>query len=174
MADALRKKRSVRLGYRKVLTKRLHEAGSILEGMGAAMEVDQVKLGQLKLSVSEKLVALKKLDDEIIDLIENDDEIVQDISETDEYNENVYNSLAKIEMYLADRAKTMPSDSMRHNDISSKMKLPRLDLPVFNGDIMQWITFWDLYVVSVDTNPSLSPVEKHICARWLAIQPKML
>ena len=61
MSDALRKKRSVRRGYREVLTKRLSEANAILEGIVDDMEVDPVKLGQLKLSVSEKLICFQKL-----------------------------------------------------------------------------------------------------------------
>ena len=167
MADALRKKRSVRKGYREVLTKRLGEANVLLGGIATDREVDPVKLGQLKLFVNEKLLVLKKLDEEIIDLIDGDEEIVQEISETDQYNENAYNSLAKIETYLADKARKVPSDSVHASDVSSKTKLPKLDLPVFKGDVTEWIAFWDLYVVAVHTNPSLSPIEKFTYLRTL-------
>ena len=56
---------------------------------------------------------------------------------------------------------------MHASDVSSKTKLPKLDLPVFKGDVTEWIAFWDLYVVSVHTNPSLSPIEKFTYLRTL-------
>ena len=56
--------------------------------------VDAVKLGQLRLSINEKLTAIKKLDDEIVELRQDDEEIVKDITETDEFNEKVYEHLA--------------------------------------------------------------------------------
>ena len=136
MADALRKKHSVRKGYREVLTKRLGEANVLLEGIVTDREVDPVKRGQLKLFVNEKLLVLKKLDEEIIDLIDGDEEIVQEISETDQYNENAYNSLAKIETYLADKVRKVPSASVHASDVSSKTRLPKL---VFKGDVVKAI-----------------------------------
>ena len=30
-------------------------------------------------------------------------------------------------------------------------KLPKLNLPVFNGDVLQWQSFWDQFVAAVDS-----------------------
>lgn len=39
------------------------------------------------------------------------------------------------------------------------MKLPKLDLPVFNGDPINWTVFWDLFKTSVHDQP-IAKVQK--------------
>ena len=31
------------------------------------------------------------------------------------------------------------------------MKLPKCNLPVFNGDVLQWQSFWDRFIAAVDS-----------------------
>ena len=38
--------------------------------------------------------------------------------------------------------------------------LPKLNLPVFNGDPLKWLTFWDSFDVGVNSKPGLSEVDK--------------
>ncbi len=40
------------------------------------------------------------------------------------------------------------------------IKLPKLDVPVFNGNILNWRSFWEQFTVSVHDRPSLSNSEK--------------
>ncbi|KAG0412464.1 hypothetical protein HPB47_010402 [Ixodes persulcatus] len=42
----------------------------------------------------------------------------------------------------------------------SNVKLPKFELPKFNGDLAEWQTFWDQFQLSIDQNPVLSPVDK--------------
>ena len=42
----------------------------------------------------------------------------------------------------------------------AKVKLPKLSLKRFNGDITQWSTFWDTFQSSIDSNPGLSNIDK--------------
>lgn len=39
-------------------------------------------------------------------------------------------------------------------------RLPKLDLPKFDGSLLQWQSFWDSYESAVHTNPLLSGVQK--------------
>ena len=39
-------------------------------------------------------------------------------------------------------------------------RLPKLVLPTFNGNPLQWQTFWDSFKAAVDSNPCLSQVQK--------------
>ena len=41
-----------------------------------------------------------------------------------------------------------------------KIKLPKLELPKFRGDITQWQGFWDQFNTSIHENTSLSDIEK--------------
>lgn len=40
------------------------------------------------------------------------------------------------------------------------VKLPKLSMKKFNGDLTKWITFWDSFSSSMHSNPSLSNVDK--------------
>lgn len=43
---------------------------------------------------------------------------------------------------------------------SSFSKLPKLELPKFDGDIMEWSAFWDSYESAVHSNHSITNVQK--------------
>ena len=40
------------------------------------------------------------------------------------------------------------------------VRLPKLDVPTFNGDILKWITFWEQFTVAVHDLTHLSNAEK--------------
>ena len=43
---------------------------------------------------------------------------------------------------------------------SSHVKLPKLSLKKFNGDLTQWTTFWDTFEAAVHQNPALTSIDK--------------
>ena len=43
---------------------------------------------------------------------------------------------------------------------SNYHRLPKLDFPKFDGNVLQWTTFWDSYESAIHYNPSLTPVQK--------------
>ena len=45
------------------------------------------------------------------------------------------------------------------------MKLPKLDVPTFNGDILNWRTFWEQFQISVHDRTHLSDAEKLVYLR---------
>jgi len=40
------------------------------------------------------------------------------------------------------------------------IKLPKLELQKFNGDVLKWQEFWDSFDASIHRNPNLQPVDK--------------
>lgn len=42
----------------------------------------------------------------------------------------------------------------------SKMKLPELRLPTFDGNVLQWQSFWDSFKTAIHANPDLEGSEK--------------
>ena len=54
--------------------------------------------------------------------------------------------------------------STSHTDTSSMsrsdLKLPRLDLPTFDGNYLSWTSFWELFDACVHRNESLSNIER--------------
>jgi hypothetical protein len=52
------------------------------------------------------------------------------------------------------------SDPTHASSDPKGVKLPKLDVPVFNGNILNWRNFWEQFSVSVHDRPSLSDSEK--------------
>ena len=42
------------------------------------------------------------------------------------------------------------------------VKLPKLDVPQFSGNILHWVSFWEQFCISVHERPSLSDAEKFV------------
>lgn len=58
---------------------------------------------------------------------------------------------------------TATSTPPRAADVESKgVKLPKLDVPVFNGNILNWTTFWEQFCISVHDRSTLSQAEKFV------------
>lgn len=66
---------------------------------------------------------------------------------------------------------TFPTDPSAHTSLStahgscissasSQYQLPKLSLPKFDGDVLQWQTFWDAFESSVHQNHALSDVQR--------------
>lgn len=47
-----------------------------------------------------------------------------------------------------------------NENTSHSVRLPRLDLPNFDGDLLEWTTFKDMFEAAVDNNTNLSKVQK--------------
>jgi hypothetical protein len=49
--------------------------------------------------------------------------------------------------------------------LSNASRLPKLILPTFDGNILNWQSFWDSYGAAVHNNPSLSDLQKFNCLK---------
>jgi hypothetical protein len=66
---------------------------------------------------------------------------------------------------------TLPS----HTTIATTIKLPTTKFEHFSGDIESWPCFWEQFQLSVDTNPSVSQINKRVFLRgYLEGEPKHL
>ena len=57
---------------------------------------------------------------------------------------------------------TVPA-TVYHNPVGTNVphvRLPKLNMKRFNGDLTKWTTFWDSFSSSIHTNPSLSSINK--------------
>ena len=42
----------------------------------------------------------------------------------------------------------------------TSVKLPKLEIPVFNGDVLKWTEFWDTFEATIHQSPTMSDIEK--------------
>ena len=176
MADAalLEKKKNVRRGHKGSATKLIGRINTAL----AASPADEDKLRQLKLSLTDKLQVLKILDDDIVEATP-EDELAREIEQADEAREEIHLALTKLERALRPFAPAPPTVVPRTvadpvaaiaptpAPTSLAVKLPKLTLQPFNGEITHWTSFWDSFKASVHDNTTLSPVDKFNYLRGL-------
>ena len=95
----------------------------------------------LKISLSDKLEKIKEVDHGILDLLKQD-EREKELQINLTWEDNVHRLFEKVERYF-EKLKTLNSSIVSHDSSSSKpstsqvkIKLPKLELPKFRGDIM--------------------------------------
>ena len=170
MAAELRKKTIVRRGQRNVVEKRLKEVEDSLAVVATGGEPDRVAVAQLKLGLEKKLQTLKHLDEEVLALIDDETEVVADIEEADTYTQRIYQQLVRIDTHFDSVASAATRGVATTPAAGSvQAKLPKLKLPVFNGEVTEWPTFWDSYEVAVHKIAQLPNVQKFTYLRTLVI-----
>lgn len=172
MSQLMRKKR-VRAGHRSSATKIVRKAEELL----AEDVPNTAQLMQIKLSLQEKLSTLKQLDAEIFDVID-EDSVVEEIEQADAYKEDLYAVMVRLEG-LSIRSKLSSRDPFTDRPIRSdlpshdKVKLPKLTIQPFKGDLTTWTTFWDSYRAAIDDSLSLSDIDKFNYLRTLLQGPAL-
>lgn len=163
MTEAQRKK-YVRAGHRGSATKMISRSEELL----AADPLDTFKLSQIKLSLTEKLQLLKQLDEEFLSVV-SEDEVVREIEQADEFKETIYAALVRMERALTPVPPATPPTTLPAvlpvtvtdpPPAASKVKLPKLTLQPFDGQLTSWTPFWDSFKAAVHDNHSLSDVDK--------------
>ena len=171
MAEGLVRKKRLRAGHRGSTTRILNKVDSLLTGE-AGSALDLAKLAQLKLTLTEKLETLRRLDQEILDLTKEDG-LEDEIEQADSYKEGVYAALVKIDTFCEGRPKTPPrvtpvrmperemlAPATAERTTGRHVKLPKLTIRPFNGTVTDWTSFWDSYEAAIHLNSELSVVDK--------------
>lgn len=148
MADPAHKKR-VQGGHRASATKMIRKAEELL----AKDDLDIAQLAKIRLSLQEKVSVLKQLDSEVVDLV-NEDEVADEIEQADSYMEDVYDTMARLEQLSSKNSNpTPPPTPPTHPDPpnrENKVRLPKLTIQPFKGELTAWTTFWDSYETAID------------------------
>ena len=162
MAEGLAKKKRIRAGHRASATRTLTKLN---DALAAETAPDEAKLSQLKLTLEEKLGTLKLLDGEIVELID-EDALATEIEQADDYKSEIYAALVRIDKALKLATPPAPPTPSTTHEVSTarapepSVRLPKLSLKPFNGDITQWTTFWDSFKSAIHDNPTLSDLDK--------------
>lgn len=149
------------------------------------------KLLQWKVSLTEKLQMLKALNNEILVLVD-DDAVEDEIKQADVFSKRLQQSIINVEQLIASKSLTgtathrstsTPSTSdtadttvpsiPRVSDVNCRVKLPKLVLKTFNGDLTKWETFWSTFESSIHLHPTLSAVDKFTYLNSLLEGPAM-
>ncbi|CAB4034050.1 Hypothetical predicted protein [Paramuricea clavata] len=178
MAEELKTLVKIRGGHRASLTKTLAVTEELLTQSTEIFEETQasdfeIKLTQQRVILGEKLPLLKSFDDKIILLVE-DGNIEDEVASADDIRQAIQRAIVHIDLILEKLKKKWNKDSGSspsnlESSLSqatvpptsnSTVRLPKLELKHFNGNIMEWTTFWDSYSSSIHENPNFSGIDK--------------
>ena len=117
---------------------------------------DVVALIAMKNCLSNKMMEIKTLDGEILELIEEDAGISKELKETLKFSDCVTTAVAKIDDCISKIPSTVvsvPSFNEEKKAEKTRSKLPRLIVPSFSGDILAFRGFWDQYHAAIHCKP---------------------
>ena len=124
-------------------------------------EVTRVELQDAVDEFDRRLATLDEVQS-ILELeISEPSEMERDIEYVDQFRRQVRAPRVQATQRLLDLEKTRtPSESGSSVDSLglSNIRLPKLELPKFSGDLIEWQSFWDRFVALVDENdmPNIS------------------
>lgn len=158
MAEVLAKKKRIRAGHKASATKTMGKIDDIL----GTDSLDASTLSLLKLTLQEKLETIRVLDSEIVELFDDEASVTTEIEQNDGYRESIRSTLLKIDNALG-KVATLPIAATATPSAlatTSRVKLPKLKLRPFGGELTQWTSFWESFEAAVHNNPDLISVEK--------------
>lgn len=170
--------KSLRIGSKAAVTKTLKKLeDEITVGEESSVNTEQISL--LLNQIEKKKTTLEALDEQLFSQIETE-EITDEILDLDEYYLELESKIRKYAKYLkpdisansilrTNAPEYVPSSyqtqHMSHSTCNSTTssqnhRLPKLSLPNFNGDILEWPCFWDSYESTIHLNSTLTDVQK--------------
>ena len=138
--------------------------------------LDRTTLLQLKMNLQEKLDTLKRLDEEILDAVE--DHVAEETELADDFREGIFSITVEIDSKLTPLAPPTPASHVAsvtpccEPSPKSKVRLPKISLQPFDGELTSWTPFWDAFKAAIHDNNSLTDVDKfnYLCGCY-SVQP---
>ena len=165
-ADEIASLRGTKWVYQRHAKNIERDISELMKNLTFNNEDTIIELIALKNSYSDKVEKIKELGHGILNLLKQGErEKELEINLT--WENNVHRLFAKVERCF-EKLQTSNSSIVSHNSSSSapltsqvKVKLPKLELPKFRGDITQRQGFWDQFNTSY-TKIHLCPILKNL------------
>ena len=165
MAEELNRNRNIRGAFRGHCSRDLKKAEQIMDEDPA----DIKDLIALQERLERRMVDLKDLDNAIIRAYSNQSDTEREVEDVLTWSDKLLDCQSTIRHFLALKNNNKPVSSFQAQssglrELSSNHKvavrLPKLALKTFSGDILEWLTFWDGFSSAVDSNIVLSNIDK--------------
>ena len=173
MSLSLVKLKRVRSGHKAHVRKVMNDANELAGDYDNQNPEHRSRVKHYKSILAKKNEIIAALNETILTQIDEEDTETE-ITEASEFMDEIDICLTTLED--ATRAETSqesgrstpptqesPSQQANvstHAVNSSKVRLPKLQLPSFNGNFKDWATFWDSFDSAIHSNQSLTPVDK--------------
>ena len=148
---------------RKFLRKSVTETLKLIDE-ALSQQDNNARVQVLKDNVASKWCDLQEVQATMCTMLE-DAEIEAECESHKDYEERIIESMAKMTSYLA--SKHVPelklagsNPPVSHSPSQVQVKLPKINLPTFDGNVLSWQPYYQSIKVSVVDNPSLADVQK--------------
>ena len=146
--------RKSRTAYRGVLTKRLIHLSEIVDNR-QTVEIT---------SLLDRIAETEQRLDEYFAQLENeveDEELVKLIEEQNDWKDEIRAACHKAKRLLDDDGGSNITPASKGESLCNRMvRLPKLNLPVFSGNLLEWQLFYDSFVSSVHSREDMSSIDK--------------
>ena len=175
MASEIAKVRRRRTSKRNVtLNTTLVEVNSLLDDGTLDGEEAEIELSSRLDILGQAINQITTWDEEIANLLDDDAEVEKDEKEALEFKLKVNTAIKKIEKYLRKKQENdmkqfgtgrmgFMMNSSQANGAESQsrgVKLPKISIQKFDGDIASWNSFIETFEAAVDSKDNLTSVEK--------------
>ena len=161
MTTALTKTLNKRKGRKIIINKVIDEINTIMEN--GVNEENNIKLKVLNDTITEKYLEVKNLDNIIEDLLVDDEEkMLEDTEDAYEFEKCVRTIKERMDKYLklsSNGSEDINTNRTRTN-ANRQVKLPTIIIKPYEGDPLEWKTFYQSFLVTIDKNEDLSNIEK--------------
>ena len=109
--------------------------------------------------LSRRFDEIKSVDTAILKALETDEEISEEIDQKLMFQDDIHYWIVKIKEFVTDEYnpvstfQTKPTPRVHIN-------LPKLHIQQFDGNPLEWLTFWDRYSNAVHNKQELSNIDK--------------
>ena len=161
MMETLARKKKIHEGHRASATRTVTQIYEVIENPSNP----ESTLTQCKTALEEKLETVPQLDSEILDSVE-EGEVENEIEQADVFKEKVQRAIIDTTGTIAakETPATQPPSVVTTSSAmpapSTRVKLPKLSLQKFNGDLTKWSMFWDSFESYIHQNSELSSFDK--------------
>lgn len=174
--EAIDKLKSKRKLARASCTKLITKIDSTIESLKED-ETGQENLSEYLVLLDEKQNELKILNEQIEDLIVESKAFETDIQLSLEYDESISNAkfnirsnLKKFKVIVQPQSASANASNLNNSTSTSlqcSINLPKINIPTFNGDPSMFLEFINSFKSAIDSNASLSNVDKFIYLKSL-------
>ena len=112
--------------------------------------------------VKRKVAAIKKLEDETIDICENEEQLEQLVIESTDYELYTKQNIARFSEFLNKNFTTNADRKVQRSveKASANFRLPKLEIVKFAGKPTKWQIFIDSYETATNSSSNLNNIEK--------------
>ena len=154
--DPVKRKTLIRKAYRE-------NAEMIIQEFEVNEKNEAVALMGTKECLNEKVAEIKIMDGEILELMEEEDAITAEVTDALKFSERMTKALSTVNSCLRKVSPVVKLASSVSEDGSSqraRAKLPKIEVPRFDGDILAFRGFWDQFAAAIHSRADLESIEK--------------